>query len=320
MTALVPKDSLERAVRRILLSTRSSDTEATLVAQSLVLSNLRGHDSAGVVLLPKYVHSFLQGKLHPNAPMDVALARSQAVIDAKRGFGHVAAWKACRVASENANEFGVAAVAVKNAHGFGRMGEYGEVLAKAGLSSVVLGRSKAAGGTTPMCLCVPKRNREDWPFLLDFAAGAGRHPSGVVLDPPPFGDYKAVGLSFMIELFTKSLLEEEELEESVEDEAILNNMMIIAIKHNPAFEAAAERLAARVRTGPRLPLTEIELKKISSMERISPNDVPMLFPGEYEDCMYELRSKQGIPVSVETLKALTEAAASVGVNFMRATM
>ena len=54
---------LTNAIRAIVKAGGSSDREAELVATNLVEANLKGHDSHGVGMIPRYVQSVTNGGL-----------------------------------------------------------------------------------------------------------------------------------------------------------------------------------------------------------------------------------------------------------------
>ena len=56
-------DALHRWVNDVFLAASSSATEARLTADHLVLSNLSGHDSHGVGMVPRYVKAIAAGEL-----------------------------------------------------------------------------------------------------------------------------------------------------------------------------------------------------------------------------------------------------------------
>ena len=65
-----------------------SETEADAVAYHLVRSNLTGHDSHGVGMLPRYFNDAKKGLLVPNAEIKVDKNEGFAVVvDGQRGFG-----------------------------------------------------------------------------------------------------------------------------------------------------------------------------------------------------------------------------------------
>jgi uncharacterized oxidoreductase len=108
------------------------------VATHLVRANLSGHDSHGVARLPQYVGQIDGGALFPAArPMVLTDAGAVAVMDAQRGFGQFSSAVALSWAMERAREHGVAAVSIRRSMHIGRLGEYSERAAAAGLVAMI---------------------------------------------------------------------------------------------------------------------------------------------------------------------------------------
>jgi hydroxycarboxylate dehydrogenase B len=167
---------------RLLRAGGCSDTEAAIVADHLVEANLSGHDSHGVGMLPHYFRNLAAGTLVPNqTPEIVSEAASFAVWDGRMGYGQVIARDAMTWAIGAARRHGVAVHGLRNTHHIGRVGTYGEIVAKAGLVSVhfvnaVSGRPAVSPyrgregrfGTNPICIAIPG-TAATMPIILDFA-------------------------------------------------------------------------------------------------------------------------------------------------------
>src|SRR5260370_14088938 len=155
---------------------------ATLVPDILVDANLAGHDSHGVGMLPHYFRNLAAGTLMPNQkPEIVSEAASFAVWDGRMGYGQVIARDAMAWAVGAAKRHGVAVHGLRNTHHIGRVGAYGEIVAKSGLVSVhfvngVSGPPAVAPfrgregrlSTNPICIAVPG-TATTAPVILDFA-------------------------------------------------------------------------------------------------------------------------------------------------------
>src|SRR5665213_3213107 len=75
-------DALGAAVHRIIAAAGSSDAEAKSVADNLVEANLRGHDSHGVGMVPRYIDAVLEGGL---AVAALAVERQQRAVVGAHG-------------------------------------------------------------------------------------------------------------------------------------------------------------------------------------------------------------------------------------------
>src|SRR2546422_3517839 len=85
--------------RRMFLAAGVPPEVAQRVAESLVESNLVGHDSHGVIRIEQYVEMLSDGRINPRAePRVVRETDNTAVLDGGWQFGQVAARHAMDVA------------------------------------------------------------------------------------------------------------------------------------------------------------------------------------------------------------------------------
>ena len=212
---------------------------ASTVATSLVLSNLVGHDSHGIVRIPQYAAMIRNGQCDPAARARVENRRGgTATIDGSWGFGQPAAQLATSVVVEAAKAMGVGMVTIRSCNHIGRLGEYvtemarlgqmGMAFCNAGAVVAPFGGAGRALGTNPFAWAVPRRG--DDPIFADFATsgiaegklniarGEGRSVApGYIIDAEgrpstspedfyaggsllPFGAHKGSGMSILIEL------------------------------------------------------------------------------------------------------------------------
>jgi LDH2 family malate/lactate/ureidoglycolate dehydrogenase len=130
--------STQQLVEAILRAAGSDPDIALEVARHLVRSNLSGHDSHGVIRVPQYVDRIERGELAPNArPTFIARTDVTALIDGNRGFGHVATAFALEWAMTQARACGLAAAAIRHCTHMGRLGEFTERAAEAGLIAML---------------------------------------------------------------------------------------------------------------------------------------------------------------------------------------
>jgi hydroxycarboxylate dehydrogenase B len=170
-----------RAVARAIVGAAGSQPdEAALVAGQLVESNLTGHDSHGVGLLPRYVEVFRLGRLRPNQHASIAADTGPLLtLDGNMGYGQVIAYEAMQLGIERARQWGVAVVALANSHHIGRIGHWAEQCVAAGMVSMhyvnaisqpvvaPFGGRDARFVTNPFCVGLPRPGGE--PIVLDFA-------------------------------------------------------------------------------------------------------------------------------------------------------
>ena len=192
---------LTAVVRAIVKAGGSSDREADLVSTNLVEANLKGHDSHGVGMVPRYIDSLKEGGLTPNGHVSITLdSNALLTLDGNQGYGQVMGYEAMELGAERAKRHGVCVVGLSNAHHIGRIGHWAEQCVAHGLVSIhfvnVLSRPivapfggrDARHGTNPFCVGVPRPGSD--PIVLDFATskiaqGKTRvaFNKGVKLDP-----------------------------------------------------------------------------------------------------------------------------------------
>jgi uncharacterized oxidoreductase len=175
----IPAPELEALVRSIFIAAACDEREASRIATHLLGANLAGHDSHGVVRVPRYVEWCEAGYVLRGQTADVVTdGGSFAVLDGKFGFGQTVAPQAVALGIERASKNGICITALRNAGHIGRVGDYSETAIRAGLISIhfvnVAGSVLVApfGGverrfsTAPFSVGVPLPGR---PLVLDFA-------------------------------------------------------------------------------------------------------------------------------------------------------
>src|SRR6202522_1613234 len=180
MTIHVPPGALTDFCAEIFQRVGSRPEEARAVAASLVDANLTGHDSHGVLRVPRYVDWVRSGDTVPNQTIEKLVDTPViAVLDGRFGFGQVVAPQAVDIGVAKAKAVGLSAVSLRNAGHVGRVGEWAERAAAAGMISVHFVNAAGSilvapfGGverrlsTAPFCVGIPRRGAE--PIVLDFA-------------------------------------------------------------------------------------------------------------------------------------------------------
>ena len=157
--------------------------EAALVARSLVGANLRGHDSHGVMRIPSYLESCRKGEVVPGAPL-TTIRQSPGVVvgDANWGFGQPQAQRLTHALMDMARGGGLAIGTLVRSGHVGRLGEYCELAAEAGLVSMMMvnthGHARRVAppggkaprlGTNPLAIGAPAPGG---PLILDFVTSA----------------------------------------------------------------------------------------------------------------------------------------------------
>lgn len=182
---LIAEAPLRDFVREIFIQAGSARSEADEIAEHLVEANLRGHDSHGVGMVPAYIKHLAEKAVVPNnKPQLVMDLGALMVFDAGMGYGQPAANAAMDAAGDRAAELGSAVVCLRNVQHVGRVGAYGERLARRGLLSIHFVNAVYAQAcvapfrgsdarlmTNPICVTIP-RGGDAPPVVLDFATSA----------------------------------------------------------------------------------------------------------------------------------------------------
>lgn len=177
---LIAAEPLRAFVAEIFAAAGTSSAEGARIARHLVEANLTGHDSHGVVRVPRYVQWLKEGfVVADQTPSIERETPVSAVVDGRFGFGQTVTPIAVRLGIDKAKAAGLAAIALKNSGHLGRVGDWAEMAAAEGMISIhfvnVRGSLLVApfGGvdrrlsTAPFAIGVPLPGRA--PIILDFA-------------------------------------------------------------------------------------------------------------------------------------------------------
>jgi hydroxycarboxylate dehydrogenase B len=133
----IEADVLRDFVGEIFVGAGCSTEEGARIAKYLVNANLAGHDSHGVVRVPRYVTSKLEGTVKGDVKVDLVVDTPViAVVDGKYGYGQTVTPQAVQIGIDKAKKNGLAAVALRNAGHIGRIGDWAEMAGEAGLVSI----------------------------------------------------------------------------------------------------------------------------------------------------------------------------------------
>ena len=179
-TVTVPVDTLQAYIAAIFNAAGCDPAEAARIPHHLLGANLAGHDSHGVIRVPRYVQWLHDGKVRAGqTPTIVTESPTHAVVDGNQGFGQTIGPLTVDLGISKARSAGLAVIALRNSGHIGRIGDWAERAAAAGLVSIhfvnvglgeivaPFGGTQRRFGTNPMCIGVPQP--EGAPLLLDFA-------------------------------------------------------------------------------------------------------------------------------------------------------
>ena len=175
----VSVDALTAFIVSVLEALKMSRRNATLTADLMVRTDLRGVDSHGIGMLPRYVEWTRAGFVHAWA--DPTVARDDlatALVDGQKGLGHPASVMAMELAIAKAATYGVGVVAVRNSNHFGACANYSMMALERGMIGLAVTNSpfvamvptfakKPMMGTNPLSFAAPAARHT--PFVLDMA-------------------------------------------------------------------------------------------------------------------------------------------------------
>jgi uncharacterized oxidoreductase len=181
---------LREAITQIFCALGVAGPEAALLTEHLVEAELAGVTSHGVIRVPQYVQALEDGKVVPDARLQVLSETScTAVLDGNRGFGQVMARRAMDFAIGIADRTGVGAVTLFRCSHTGRLGSYTEYAAGQGKAALMMVNAGGHGqwvapyggisgrlSTNPLSIAVPSGG--DFPLVLDIATSVA--PEGKV--------------------------------------------------------------------------------------------------------------------------------------------
>jgi LDH2 family malate/lactate/ureidoglycolate dehydrogenase len=217
--------------------------DARLTATSLVMADLRGVTTHGLVRLPVYVRNLRDGTADPGAQPEVLReSGGTALVDGQNAMGQVVSARAMELAIAKARQVGVGAVTVRNSNHFGTCAHWALMAAEQGMIGIASTNGSAAMaptgglemlvGNNPLAIAAP--SDEPYPVVLDMALtvvargrirlaqmngeaiplGWGLDKQGQPTTDPaaaltgsllPVGGYKGYGLAVMVDLLTAVL-------------------------------------------------------------------------------------------------------------------
>jgi len=168
---VVTHERLKTFLVGALMAMKMEPTPAETTAALMVRTDLRGVDSHGIGMLPRYHELWQQGYIAMNAePVVVRDDLATALLDGQKGLGHYVSTLAMRRAIDKARTYGIGMVAVRNSGHYGAAANYSMMA----LEHDLIGLSTT---NSPYLAMVPTFGRAAKLSTnpISFAAPAGRH-------------------------------------------------------------------------------------------------------------------------------------------------
>ena len=340
----IPEKILRPLVSEIFERCGMSADNAALLADTLVVADLRGCHSHGAILIPEYVRKLTAGGVNPKGNPRVARdSQAALLVDGDNSLGQIAATFAMRRAIERARDTGVAATAVGGSNHCGAMAYFAMLALPEDMIGIATthalptmapwGGIDCILGINPMAVAIPAG--EESPIVLDaaFAAAArGKvkvyHQKGIPLPEgwafdsagrpttdtkkalegllQPIGQYKGYGFALVMGILSAVL------------SGALFGTELGDVVNGPkpgrdghffiALKVAAFEDVARFKQR-----TDGIIRQMRSSRRAE--GVERIYsPGEVEFESEKLYREEGIPLNRKTLQGISEAAKTVGVD------
>jgi uncharacterized oxidoreductase len=168
-TTTVPVATLRAFIAAIFAKAGTTEEEGDRIAHHLIGANLAGHDSHGVIRVPRYVLWLQNGSVLAGQTLQVITeSPAHAVVDGGFGFGQTIGPLAVDMGIAKARQSGMSVIALRNSGHIGRIGDWAERAAAQGLVSIhfvnvamgeLVHRSAAwTGGSPPTRSASVRRN------------------------------------------------------------------------------------------------------------------------------------------------------------------
>jgi LDH2 family malate/lactate/ureidoglycolate dehydrogenase len=166
MPTTVHAEALTRFGTAVLESFGVPTEDAHLLADSLVVAELWGHSSHGMLRLPWYVERLRSGVMTAVTKPEIVMdGGAVTVMDGHHGIGQVLSAKAVELGITRARQHGISAVGVRNSNHFGTAAYFTRMAAKEGCVAILAtnaspamapwgGKAKSIG-TNPWSIAAP---------------------------------------------------------------------------------------------------------------------------------------------------------------------
>lgn len=330
-------ENLQKFSTAVLLKVGLTPEQAQIMTDSMILADLRGVKSHGIVRLPTYIERIEKGVTVLNADMKFEKNMGAvALLNAANGLGQLAGKLAMNEAIRIARIYGIGMVGVKNSNHFGIASYYTMMVLEQGMIGVALTNASPAiapfgavdplFGTNPISVAVPAGSQ--LPIVLDMsmsvvARGKIRYadlvgepiPEGWALDSKgnpttnpaealkgslvPIGGPKGSGLAFIVDILCGLLT----------GSSMIGEVRNVTDTSGPAKTGhvfIAIDIAHFINLETFTRSMEETIKRIKSMK--SKNNSPIYMAGEIEFRLTEKLQKEGLPLDEDVLESLKRVA------------
>ena len=178
-TSYISSTEISNWVIKTLLKIGLHETDATIIATSLVTTSLWGIDSHGIARIPHYLNRFEQGSINKYPKINMTkTGDATCQLDGDDGHGIIIMNRAADYSVEIANKAGIGVIGVKNSSHCGAIGLYTRKISEKGMIGIAFTHSdslvipyngdKAFLGTNPISIAIPTLNSAE-PLCVDMA-------------------------------------------------------------------------------------------------------------------------------------------------------
>ena len=144
----IAHESLRQMAHEVYVANNTPEDIARAVSDYQVETNLAGHDSHGILSMPRFVNDIRSGKIVPDArPSAVRDEGPTALYNGNRSFGQYCAGECVTRVIDKGKQFGIGAVGITNCNHVGALWGYVKRVVDAGLVGLVWSSAGPRGGS-----------------------------------------------------------------------------------------------------------------------------------------------------------------------------
>jgi LDH2 family malate/lactate/ureidoglycolate dehydrogenase len=340
----ISKKTLQNFIFVIFQRCGMSSEDASLLTDTLVMADLRGCHSHGVLRVPEYVRKLTVGGVNPTGQPQVEKDNGATLlIDGGNSMGQIGATYAMRQVVERARSTNLAAAAVRGSNHCGAMAYYAMLALQEDMVGIATtnalptmapwGGSEKILGINPLAVAIP--TGEEPSIVLDIAFSASSHgkirvyqqkgrpiPEGWAFDAEghpttetaaalegllqPIGGYKGTGLALVMGILSAVL-------SGASYGTELGNMIDGPKAAHDGHFFMALRVSAFVDIVSFKQRVDQIVRQIRT-SRLAAEVERIFLPGQLEAETERHHLREGIPLNPVTLRGIVQAAIDLGVD------